>query len=62
MASCPNGVRDADAAAELLGGETRAVLSFGYPARRRDPQGRTASEWSSGANRKTLAELVRELR
>jgi nitroreductase len=37
VASCPNGVRDADAAAEICGGEVRAILSFGYPARPRDP-------------------------
>ena len=61
VASCPNGVRDADAAAELLGGAPRAVLSFGYPARRRDPGGRSAEEWSGRANRKPLSELVREI-
>jgi nitroreductase len=61
VASCPNGVRDADAAAELLGGEVRAVLSLGYPARPRDPESRSAEEWSSRANRKSLDEIVREI-
>ena len=61
VASCPNGVRDGDAAAELLGGEPRTVLSFGYPARPRDPESRSAEEWSGRANRKPLAELVREI-
>ena len=61
VVSCPNGVRDADAAAEICGGEVRAILSFGYPARPRDPTSRSAEEWSERANRKPLAELVREV-
>ena len=60
VVSCPNGVRDADAAAEICGGEVRAILSFGYPARLRDPASRSAEEWSARANRKPLSELVRE--
>jgi nitroreductase len=59
----PNGLKDADRAAELLGlgeGErTAIVLSFGYPARERDPESRSAEEWSARANRKPLHELVR---
>ena len=62
VASCPNGIRDADAAAEICGGEVRAILSFGYPARPRDVASRTAQEWSARANRKPLSELVREVR
>ena len=61
VASCPNGVRDADAAAEICGGEVRAILSFGYSARPRDPAGRSAAEWSAGANRRPLSGLVREV-
>ncbi|TML74721.1 MAG: hypothetical protein E6G12_10880 [Actinobacteria bacterium] len=61
VVSCPNGVRDADAAAEICGGEVRAILSFGYPARPREPASRSAEEWSERANRKPLAELVREV-
>jgi nitroreductase len=60
IASCPNGVRDADTAAEICGGEVRALLSFGYPARPRDPASRGPEEWSARANRKPLSELVRE--
>jgi nitroreductase len=60
VASCPNGVRDADTATEICGGEVRAILSFGYPARPRDPASRSAEEWSARANRKPLSELVRE--
>jgi nitroreductase len=61
VASCPNGIRDAEAAAEICGGEVRAILSFGYPARPRDPESRRAEEWSGRANRKPLSELVREV-
>ncbi len=61
VVSCPNGVREADAAAEICGGEVRAILSFGYPARPRDAASRSAEEWSARANRKPLAELVREV-
>ena len=61
VVSCPNGVRDADAAAQICGSEVRAILSFGYPARPRDPGSRSAQEWSARANRKPLSELVREV-
>ena len=61
VVSCPNGVRDAEASAEVCGGEVRAILSFGYPARPRDPASRGAEEWSARANRKPLSELVREV-
>jgi nitroreductase len=61
VVSCPNGVQDADAAAEICGGEVRAILSFGYPARPRDASSRSAEEWSARANRKPLSELVREV-
>jgi nitroreductase len=61
VVSCPNGIRDADAAAEICGGEVRAILSFGYPERPRDPASRSAEEWSARANRKPLSELVRDV-
>ena len=61
VVSCPNGVREAEAAAQICGGEVRAILSFGYPARPRDPAGRSAKEWSERANRKPLSELVRDV-
>ncbi len=61
VVSCPNGVREPDLAAAVCGGEPRAILSFGYPARPRDPARRSAEEWSARANRKPLAELVREV-
>jgi nitroreductase len=65
IASCPNGIRDADGlhAALGLGEEERVaiVLSFGLPQRPRDPRSRDAEEWSARANRKPVAELVRRV-
>jgi nitroreductase len=61
--SCPNGMPDREATARLLELDTDEqpayVLSFGYPRRKRDPEARSAEEWSRRANRKPLAELVR---
>jgi hypothetical protein len=37
------------------------ILSFGYPARPRDPDAHTAEEWSARANRRPLDELVRRV-
>jgi len=65
VASCPNGFADKDAAHAALGlpeEETLAiVLTFGVPERRRDPESRTAAEWSARANRRPLDEVVRRL-
>ena len=65
LVSCPNGVSDQERARELLdlGEDERAVivLSFGYPARAREPERRSPEEWSARANRRPLAELVRRL-
>jgi nitroreductase len=58
IVSCPNGIRDPDAAAAALGEAPAYVLSLGYPARRRDPESRSADEWSARANRKPLEEVV----
>jgi nitroreductase len=59
VVSCPNGIKDAEAAARICGGEVKSILSFGYPAKPRDPQSRSTEEWSAKANRKPLDELVR---
>lgn len=65
IASCPNGVRDGDAACRALAlgddEEPVIVLSFGRPERARDPESRAASEWSARANRRPLDETVREV-
>jgi nitroreductase len=63
VGSCPNAIADepaARAALELDEEEKIAiVLSFGYPARARDPESRSAAEWSARANRRPLQETVR---
>jgi nitroreductase len=62
VGSCPNGLRDPDAARAALGldadEELAIVLTFGYPARERDPKRRTPEEWSGRADRKPLDELI----
>jgi nitroreductase len=61
----PNGMPDPTRTAEVLGlGPDEApaiVLTFGYPARERDPSRRFANEWSERADRKSLDELVERL-
>ena len=61
IVSCPNGVRDAEAASRIVGGEPAIVLSFGYPVTARDPDSRSAEKWSQRANRKPLDEVVRRV-
>jgi nitroreductase len=65
LASCPNGIADADAACAALDAsedETPViVLSFGLPAKPRDASLRTVAEWSERANRKPLEDVVRWL-
>jgi nitroreductase len=59
IVSCPNGLRDPEAAASLLGDEKAAyVLSMGYPPTPRRPESRSSAEWSARAKRKPLEELV----
>ncbi len=59
VGSCPNGVRDAERAERIVGAPVSIVLTFGYPARTRSPESRSAEEWSSRANRKPFDEVVR---
>jgi nitroreductase len=65
VASCPNGTPDPAAAAKALGLEEGwlpiNIPSFGYPKRPRDPESKSADEWSAAANRKPLEELVRRI-
>jgi len=62
VTSCPNGMPDAAATGEILGlGEDEHVLnviSFGYPARPRTPEDRSAEEWLASAKRKSFDEVV----
>jgi len=65
VVSCPNGMRDQDAAARALGLEDGLlpvnIPSFGYPKRPLDPESRSPEEWSAEANRMPLEELVRRI-
>jgi nitroreductase len=65
VGSCPNGLADPEAARAALGldpeQDLAIVLTFGYPARERDPLRRSPEEWSAHANRKSLDELVERL-
>ena len=65
VTSCPNGMPDPDRTAPLLGLEEgeRAIniLSFGYPAKPRDPETRSAEEWIRRGKRKPRDEVVRQL-
>ena len=65
VGSCPNGIKDPDAAHAALGlgadDPLAVVLTFGYPAKERDPLRRTAEEWSARADRKPLDELVERI-
>jgi nitroreductase len=65
VGSCPNGISDRDKALNLLGlpeGEDPViVLSFGYPARERNPDSRSAEEWIARANRKPFDDVVKRL-
>ena len=65
IGACPNGMPDPDAVATLLdleeGERPVVVLTFGYPARARDPQRHTAIEWIERANRKPFDEVVQRL-
>ena len=62
VGGCPNGLAEPDAARAALGlgpdEQAAIVLTFGYPARERDPSLHTPEEWSARANRKPLDELV----
>jgi nitroreductase len=62
IASCPNGMPDRAKTGALLalgeGEEVAMVLSFGYPAKQRRPEDRTADEWTARVKRKALGELV----
>jgi nitroreductase len=66
VGSCPNGMADRAATAEVLGlreGEEPAiVLAFGYPERpRREPESQSAEAWVEAADRKPFEEVVERL-
>jgi nitroreductase len=61
VGSVPNGIKDRDAAEELVGAPVGIVLTFGYPANPRDVNSRDAAAWSERAKRKAFDEVVRKL-
>jgi nitroreductase len=65
VGSCPNGIADADLASSVLGlsDEERVVtvITFGYPARVRDPERRSPAEWIARADRRPFDEVVQRL-
>jgi len=65
VVSSPNGMPDRAQTAQVLGLqgdlEPVIVLSFAYPRRPRDPESKSAEEWSREANRKPLEEVVRRV-
>jgi nitroreductase len=61
VVSCPNGIADPEAAERIVGAKPAIVISFGYPQTPRNPESRSAEEWSARANRKPLDELVRRV-
>jgi nitroreductase len=65
VGSCPNGIASPDQAAQVLclGEDERVVtvLTFGYPARARDPHRHTPEEWVARADRRPFAEVVQRL-
>jgi len=65
VGSCPNGISDRLGLNRALrldeDADVAAVLSFGYPAKPRDPARRSAEEWIARAKRKPFDEVVREI-
>jgi nitroreductase len=63
VGGCPNGVSDTDAMADLLGlgdGEKVAILlTFGRPAKPRDPARRSPEAWLERADRRPFDDVVR---
>jgi nitroreductase len=59
VGSVPNGIRDSEGAERTIGiAPVKMILTFGYPAKPRDPNSRTAEEWSARAKRKPFDEVV----
>ncbi len=64
IGSCPNGIADAARLQAAVGHgddeQVATVLTFGHPARPRDPEQRTVEEWIERADRRPLEEIVEE--
>jgi nitroreductase len=64
IGSTPNGIADAERLRAALGlgadAQVAIVLSFGYPARRVDPERRSAGDWIDRADRLPFEDVVEE--
>jgi nitroreductase len=64
IGSCPNGVADAERLQAAVGHgddeRVATVLTFGVPARPRDPEGRSVEDWIAAADRRPFSEVVEE--
>ena len=64
IGSTPNGIADAERLRDVLAlqpdEQVAIVLSFGYPARRVNPERRSASEWIERADRLPFEDVVEE--
>jgi nitroreductase len=64
IGSCPNGVADRDGMQAVLGHDddeqVATLISFGYPARPRNVERRSAEEWIARANRLPFDQVVTE--
>jgi nitroreductase len=64
IGSCPNGIADAERMQAAVGHaddeKVATVLTFGHPARPRDPQSRSPDEWIERANRRPFEEVVED--
>jgi len=64
IGSCPNGIADGARLQAAVGHgddeQVATVLTFGHPARPRDPQRRSPEEWVAAADRKPYEEIVEE--
>jgi nitroreductase len=64
IGSCPNGVSDAVGMEAVLGHaedeQVATLISFGYPARPRDPGRRSPEEWIARADRLPFEQVIEE--
>jgi len=64
IGSCPNGIADSVRVRAAVGHgddeQVPIVLTFGYPARPRDPERHSPQEWIERADRKPFEEIVEE--
>jgi nitroreductase len=65
VGSCPNGIAKPDQAAQVLGLDDEEhvaiLITFGYPARGREPERHSAADWIARADRKPFDEVVQRL-